>query len=528
MSDELNGSSSPKNSNGDDARSQMKHFWHDHSKDATLEEMMLDTQARTLCAEEQPEILSLLPSLAGKRILELGAGIGRFTGLLAESAKHVTAIDFMETFINKNRELNSCHDNIKFLQADATKLDFAPESFDVIFSNWLMMYLTDDEVVKLASKSLCWLDQDGFLFFRESCFHQSGNKKRDFNPTIYRKPALYNAIFQGTTQADPTLNNTERISMGFDLIFSRSVQSYIKLKNNQNQFCWLMQKVKRNTAVNHGFETFQQFLDSQQYTRQGILRYEKIFGDGYVSTGGSQTTKEFLPMIGLKPGQRVLDVGAGIGGGDFYMAKTYGVEVVGMDLSSNMIEIAMERASEHKDLKVQFEIADVTKRDYEAKSFDVVYSRDTLLHISDKASLFHKFLTWLKPGGKLLISDYCCGDLPHTDAFRSYIAQRGYTLYTPKAYGKLLEAAGFINVKAEDRTEQFMEILEAEKAKVEKGREAFIKEFSEEDFQYLVDGWTNKLTRSKAGDQKWGLFLAEKAAVSPPPFPQGGCSNGHL
>lgn len=30
-------------------------------------------------------------------------------------------------------------------------------------------------------------------------------------------------------------------------------------------------------------------------------------------------------MLNLKPGQKVLDVGCGIGGGDFYMAKVIGV-----------------------------------------------------------------------------------------------------------------------------------------------------------------------------------------------------------
>jgi phosphoethanolamine N-methyltransferase len=39
----------------------------------------------------------------------------------------------------------------------------------------------------------------------------------------------------------------------------------------------------------------------------------------------------------LQPGQKVLDVGCGIGGGDFLMASKYGVEVTGVDLASNMI-----------------------------------------------------------------------------------------------------------------------------------------------------------------------------------------------
>lgn len=42
-------------------------------------------------------------------------------------------------------------------------------------------------------------------------------------------------------------------------------------------------------------------------------------------------------------------------------------------------------------LQVVFEVADATKRSYSDESFDVIYSRDTILHIEDKKSLFAKF-----------------------------------------------------------------------------------------------------------------------------------------
>ena len=38
----------------------------------------------------------MLGSVDGKRVVELGAGIGRFTGSLAKTAKDIVAIDFME------------------------------------------------------------------------------------------------------------------------------------------------------------------------------------------------------------------------------------------------------------------------------------------------------------------------------------------------------------------------------------------------------------------------------------------------
>merc|ERR1712025_309658 len=58
----------------------------------------------------------------------------------------------------------------------------------------------------------------------------------------------------------------------------------------------------------------QEWLDQHQYTRKGILRHEKIFGRTYVSVGGETTTKDFVDMLDLKPGMKVLDIGCGTGG----------------------------------------------------------------------------------------------------------------------------------------------------------------------------------------------------------------------
>lgn len=127
--------------------------------------------------------------------------------------------------------------------------------------------------------------------------------------------------------------------------------------------------------------------------------------------------------------------------------------------------------------QVQFEVADATRRTFPEGSFDVIYSRDTILHIDDKLELFKRFhvrlfshcirhiilvcipwlctysfhlaevlsipfflcwvQSWLKPGGQLLISDYCCGEKPWTPVFEAYVKQRGYILYTPSRYGKV-------------------------------------------------------------------------------------------
>merc|ERR1711890_27033 len=94
-------------------------------------------------------------------------------------------------------------------------------------------------------------------------------------------------------------------------------------------------------------------------------------------------------------------------------ARNYGVEVYGIDLSTNMIGIAQEyRSTMEPEVqhRCQFYVDDATTMKYPENFYDVVYSRDTILHIDDKLSLYKKLLSCLKPGGKLMITDYNDGD----------------------------------------------------------------------------------------------------------------------
>ena len=151
----------------------MTAFWEQY--EPSMESMMLSQDASELDRMEKEEILSYLPAIDGKTVLELGSGIGRFTDHLAPRTAQLTTVDFMTDYVERNRQRNGHHSNVDFLRADVTQLDF-PETtkFDCIFSNWLLMYLSDDEIKSLTRNMLRWLKEDGFLFIRESCFHPSG------------------------------------------------------------------------------------------------------------------------------------------------------------------------------------------------------------------------------------------------------------------------------------------------------------------------------------------------------------------
>lgn len=487
----------------------MEAYWKGHAdtKGPSLHAMMLDRNADQISEAERNEVMANLPDIVDKDIVELGAGIGRFTPFLAEKAKSVLAVEFIQQFTEKNVADNT-RQNVKFFTGSALDVEIDAGSVDVVFSNWLMMYLTEEEVQRLTMKVIKWLRPGGHFVFRESCYHQSGNRSTEsVNPTIYRKPMEYTSLVTSIQ------HKTEAYVEGLDLVYFRAIETYVKLKNNKNQICWLLQKSRRDIeGMNHGMNSFQQFLDEKQYSKNGVLRYEKIFGQDYVSSGGLETTTEFCRNLNLTKGTKVLDIGAGIGGSAFHMNQKYGCQVIGIDLSVNMIEIALERLESYGYDNIRFEVADATKREFPALTFDLIYSRDTILHISDKLGLFKQFYKWCKPGGQVFITDYCAGPKSEWDEeFSTYVASRGYDLHTPAEYGKILESAGF-TVNAIDYTKQWRDVLESEVAKIEGPmKHEFLEEFTEKDLKDLVDGWKVKLDRVDRGHQRWGVFYAKKA-----------------
>ena len=161
--------------------------------------------------------------------------------------------------------------------------------------------------------------------------------------------------------------------------------------------------------------------------------------------------------------------------------------------------------------RVQFHVEDATTTAYPENFYDVVYSRDTILHIKDKLALFKLFHKSLRPGGKLLISDYCKGDKAQLGQdFQEYVKQRGYNLLTVPEYGETLEEAGFANVEAVDNTEYFIEILNKELELFRPKKSEMEREYTLKDYDDIVSGWEEKVVRCGKGDQVWGLFVAEK------------------
>lgn len=252
------------------------------------------------------------------------------------------------------------------------------------------------------------------------------------------------------------------------------------------------------------FEVDQTFLDSRQYATGSIQDYEAVYGQDFVSPGGISMAKELIAKLGLKTGAKVLDVGCGLGGSAFLMARSFGLKVDGIDLSKNMIQMAQDKLRKH-DLEslVSLQHGDILDLEQE-KFYDGIVSRDVFLHIHDKSRLFGLLYGALKSSGKLLFTDYCCGEKPWPEGFSRYVRDRGYCLHTLSEYAELMELAGFKSITSTDLTERFIAILRDDLHTIAHSNlETEVKE-------KLEQSWRAKLQRAESGCHRWGMFTAIK------------------
>lgn len=113
----------------------------------------------------------------------------------------------------------------------------------------------------------------------------------------------------------------------------------------------------------------------------------------------------------LKDNSRILDVGTAIGDYPKYLTekcnKNY--EVIGIDSSKNMIDVARKKAP-----KAKFKVMDMRKMDFPSNNFDAIICLATLIHVDDLEALkiLETFDVLLKTNGIIIINvmEYINGD----------------------------------------------------------------------------------------------------------------------
>ncbi len=255
--------------------------------------------------------------------------------------------------------------------------------------------------------------------------------------------------------------------------------------------------------------------DDHEYTESFIAALQWMWGDGYLSPGGPEEVAALLHGIDLT-GRDVLDIGCGLGAIDILLLQSYSAgSVIGIDVEAPLIAHARQRALQAGvSDAAQFQLVQPGPLSFADMSFDVVFSKDAIIHIPDKTALYQDVLRVLRPGGVFVGSDWLRGGegeySPQMTAWLDAVmlSFEMKNLHQTKA---ALEASGFTRVNLKDRNEWYQQEIKNELATLSGERYAGLARLiGEERAAHRLRSSTLKQQVIERGELRPTHFLAYK------------------
>lgn len=170
-------------------------------------------------------------------------------------------------------------------------------------------------------------------------------------------------------------------------------------------------------------------------------------------------------IASLKPGETVLDLGSGGGIDCFLAARAVGPtgQVIGVDMTDRMLELANANKAKLGLANVEFRKGEIEALPVEGNSVDVIISNCVINLSPAKERVFREAFRTLRPGGRLTVSDIVTeGEMP--EVLRANIS--GWTgcitgAIDQNEYLDKMRQAGFTGVTVESRTSYGLEALDS-------------------------------------------------------------------
>jgi len=257
---------------------------------------------------------------------------------------------------------------------------------------------------------------------------------------------------------------------------------------------------------------------SNLYTPLFIRVWQIIYGSrGIISQGGANSIDDMFSGIKLT-GKKVLDVGCGLGGVNFYLAQKYNVDVVGVDKEKYMIDQANKLLAEVQSSligRVSFKTltTPTSLKEFKDNSFDVLYCKEMLYHVPFRKKLPYlcEMFRVLSPGGILVVGDwYSKTDVPG-NVLKNAVRRDGFCHFVTKTkFRAMVKTAHFTNITYRDTSAKHIEYSQQDINRLNNSVTQICEIGGNDTVTRVSTGWNSWLEALKSGQLKASILVATK------------------
>lgn len=229
-------------------------------------------------------------------------------------------------------------------------------------------------------------------------------------------------------------------------------------------------------------------------------------------------TERLAGLAHICPGDRLLDIGCGMGGSSIHLAKTRQCQTTGVTLSPvQRAWSAVSSTLQGVGRNTRFRCADAERVEFAPASFDVIWSVECTEHLFDKPAFFARAAEWLKPGGRMAICAWLAGDELGSDSRRQQVHDvcDGFlcpSLGSMEDYRGWMTSAGLCMEVTQDWTHNVARTWRICRRRVEKSRVQFLAKALHAESALFLDRFDTLLKAYETGAMKYGCFVATRAA----------------
>jgi SAM-dependent methyltransferase len=176
-----------------------------------------------------------------------------------------------------------------------------------------------------------------------------------------------------------------------------------------------------------------------------------VLGKRVIHPGGRASTDQLLAWAAVKPGDRVLDIGCGVGTTAVRLAREHRAQVVAADIAPLMRERATANISAaHVAQQIRVDDADILNLPYADGTFDAVVAEAVTMFV-DRPRAAAELARVTRAGGRVLATEFCWRRPPTAEARQMFLGEvcPGLRFDSAEEWASIYSAAGLVDVRVD-------------------------------------------------------------------------------